>query len=141
MRFHKANGQNLKFSVQAFRYLGKTTTVYVHCYVFLCHNSSSHSRCKSGCIGNNVNRIRRDVEVSKSSYSHSYLLEAGPIALDKEEGRPNKEDQGECLPWQNLRKTKKIFSNRGQKLFLLFMKFWIKRENYKEYTVNPRISA
>ena len=73
--------------MDAFRYIGEsTTTVYIHCKLFLCHKSSTVGKCRSGCSGNNFNRVKRDINENsantKSRNSKSYLLEVGPIVKD-----------------------------------------------------------
>ena len=89
VKFYNATGTKRRFSIQAFRFLGNTTTLYVHCYVFLCHNESTVSKCQSGCPGNRV-RVRRnlgnDSEVSRDDTAHSkyYPLGIGPIVLQKD---------------------------------------------------------
>lgn len=100
VRFHNTDGQRQRMSIHAFRYFGNITTVYVHCLVFLCHKASRDNRCHSGCNGNNVKRVRRDLEngpkfaSDDGSHSKYYLLEAGPIAVKEEEPRPNNANQG-----------------------------------------------
>ena len=87
VQFHKTTGRRQRFGMQAFRYLQNSTAVYVHCVVFLCHQTSSNGRCVSGCHGNNINRVKRDLDGGfgyadkPASYSKYYLIEAGPITL------------------------------------------------------------
>ena len=89
VKFHHATGTKRRFSIQAFRFLSNTITIYVHCYVFLCHNQSTVSRCQSGCLGNKI-RVRRNLgnisEVSRDDTAHSkdYPLGIGPIILQKD---------------------------------------------------------
>jgi len=98
VQFHSTVGQHQRFSLQAFRYLTNQSAVFMHCLVFLCQNASRDSRCTSGCPGNNVNnpRFRRDLsngaESEKKSSSQYYLLEAGPVVLDK--GKSYNDKQG-----------------------------------------------
>ena len=85
VQFHKGDSQIHRFSMDAFRYIGgSTTTVYIHCKLFLCHKSSTDGKCHSGCSGNNLNRVKRDINENSASAkgvnSKSYLLEVGPIA-------------------------------------------------------------
>ena len=101
VRFHKTDGQRQRISIHAFRYLGNETKVYVHCLLFLCHKTSRDYRCHSGCNGNNVKRVKRDLEMGRSKFvkddgSHSkyYLLEAGPISVKEEKPKPKTADQG-----------------------------------------------
>ena len=99
VRFHSTVGQQQRFSLQAFRYSNNQSAVFIHCLVFLCQNSSRDSRCTSGCPGNNVNnpRFRRDLSNAagseEKSASQYYLLEAGPVVLDK--GKSHSDKQGE----------------------------------------------
>ena len=50
-----------------------------------------------------MKRVRRDLDKASpfasddSSHSQYYLLEAGPVVLDKEEGSSSKANRGECL--------------------------------------------
>ena len=57
--------------------------MYIHCKLFLCHKSSTDGKCHSGCSGNNLNRVKRDINENsasaKSGKSQSYQLEVGPI--------------------------------------------------------------
>jgi len=87
VQFHQGESQVHRFSMNAFRYIGEsTTTVYIHCKLFLCHKSSTVGKCSSGCSGNNFNRVKRDINENsasaKSRNSKSYLLEVGPIVKD-----------------------------------------------------------
>ena len=87
VQFHQGESQVHRFSMDAFRYIGEsTTTVYIHCKLFLCHKSSTVGKCRSGCSGNNFNRVKRDINENsasaKSRNSKSYLLEVGPIVKD-----------------------------------------------------------
>jgi len=100
VQFHSAAGQRQRqrFSFQAFRYLNNQSAVFIHCLVFLCQNTSRDSRCTSGCPGNNVNnpRFRRDLSNAVGSEKESskyYLLEVGPVVLDK--GKSYNEKQGD----------------------------------------------
>ena len=84
VQFHKGDSQIHRFSMDAFRYIGgSTTTVYIYCKLFLCHKSSTDRKCHSGCSGNNLNRVKRDINENsagaKTRSSRSYLLEVGPI--------------------------------------------------------------
>jgi len=81
VQFHSADRQRQRFSIQAFRYLSNHTTTYIHCLVLVCQNSSSDSRCVSGCSGNNVHRARREISARGKSYSEYYILDKGPIKL------------------------------------------------------------
>ena len=60
--------------------------MYIHCKLFLCDKSSTVGKCRSGCSGNNFNRVKRDINENsasaKSRNSKSYLLEVGPIVKD-----------------------------------------------------------
>jgi len=81
--FIPATGLKRRFSMQVFRY-ENTTTVYIHCLVFLCRKNSTDSRCRSGCIGNNINsRKRRALEDSgNAQHTGFYKLDSGNILLD-----------------------------------------------------------
>jgi len=99
VRFYLTDEKRMRFSVKAFRYVNSFSTIYIHCFVFLCQKTSSDPRCTSGCNGNNVNRVKRDLSNGKStdertSYTKYYMLEAGPLQkigsdtlTDKQEGR------------------------------------------------------
>ncbi len=99
VQFHRGDRQNHRFSMDAFRYLGNSTTVFIHCLLFLCHKTSTVGKCRSGCNGNNLNRVKRDVSeqsnVDESSYSKFYLLELGPVTLKKDE-KQSKDSGGKC---------------------------------------------
>ena len=84
--------------MQAFRYLNNHSTVFIHCLVLLCQNTSRDLRCTSGCAGNNIHRtrFRRDVsDDNDKSFSQYYLLEAGPVVLG--EGKASADKQGEDI--------------------------------------------
>lgn len=87
VQFFSANANRQRFSLQAYKYVQNSTAVYVHCLVFICHQSSKHGRCRTGCSGNNVNRVRRDLEggsgYTRNEESEVFLIEAGPITLDR----------------------------------------------------------
>ena len=81
--------------MQVFRY-ENTTTVYIHCLVFLCRKNSTDSRCRSGCSGNNINsRKRRALEDSgNAQHTGFYKLDSGNILLDAPAAPPKKENEG-----------------------------------------------
>eukprot|EP00795_Rhopilema_esculentum_P014860 gene14860-5984_t len=88
--FHGSKAQFQRFSMDAFRYLSNTTTVFIHCLVFLCHKSSTVAKCKQRCSGSN-NRIRRDTSKETlsdpSTASKYYLLEVGPVVRNAEDNK------------------------------------------------------
>ena len=51
--------------------------MYIHCQIFMCHKSSSDSRCSSGCQGNNLSRLRRSLP-----NSNALALEEIPMMID-----------------------------------------------------------
>jgi len=93
--FIPATGLRRRFSMQVFRY-ENTTTVYIHCLVFLCRKNSTDSRCRSGCSGNNINsRKRRALEDSgNAQHTGFYKLDSGNILLDAPAAPPKKENEG-----------------------------------------------
>nr|XP_054772177.1 oncoprotein-induced transcript 3 protein-like [Lytechinus pictus] len=44
------NQQKQGFSIEAFRFLGHSTQVHMHCSVITCMANNQHSRCKQGCL-------------------------------------------------------------------------------------------
>ena len=96
--FVPATGLRRRFSMQVFRY-ENTTTVYIHCLIFLCRKNSTDSRCKSGCTGNNINsRKRRDIpaltDTGNAQYTGFYKLDSGQILLGSSKPPPKKEKEG-----------------------------------------------
>ena len=96
--FVPAAGLKRRFSMQVFRY-ENTTTVYIHCLVFLCRKNSTDSRCNSGCSGNNINsRKRRALEDSgNAEHTSLYKLDSGNILLDEPDSPPEKKNDGICI--------------------------------------------
>ena len=90
----KSTGLKRRFSMQVFRY-ENTTTVYIHCLVFLCRKNSTDSRCKSGCSGNNIiSRKRRSLTDSgNAEHTGFYKLDSGSIVLDAPVAPPKKENE------------------------------------------------
>ena len=82
--------------MQAFRYLKNGGSIYVHCLFLLCQRASRDFRCRSGCPGNNIGRVKRDVGTASTfvsdedTYSKYYLLEAGPVVEENEQIGDNK---------------------------------------------------
>ena len=85
LQFHSPSGKPhaQRFSIEAFKFLTNSSTVYMHCKVFLCKKGSSDSRCNSGCVGNNLQRAKRSIQKREvngfKSVSKIYQLDAGPI--------------------------------------------------------------
>ena len=76
VQFHKTQNHRQRFSIQAFKFLNNSTSVYFHCLVFLCHSTSTDYRCRYGCTGNNIFRGKRDLSgVSKDHPSQYYMVE------------------------------------------------------------------
>ena len=102
VQFHRGDRQNHRFSMDAFRYLGNSTTVYIHCLLFLCHKSSTVGKCRSGCPGNNLNRVKRDVtqqsSTEDSKNSKFYLLEVGPVTLKNGKGSKSSDGKYKYFP-------------------------------------------
>ena len=69
--------------MQMYRY-DNATTIYIHCLVFLCRKNSTNSRCKSGCIGNNINSRKRLLLTDSGNAEHTvfYKLNSGTILVD-----------------------------------------------------------
>jgi len=90
--FIPATGLKRRFSMQVFRY-ENTTTVYIHCLVFLCRKNSTDSRCKSSCSDIKINsRKRRDLEDNGNDQRTGfYKLDSGNILLDVPVPSPKKE--------------------------------------------------
>ena len=92
VQFYKAVPNRQRFSLQSYKYMQKSTAIYIHCIVFICHPSSTSDRCRTGCNGNNIKRVKRDLEggtgysQGDQSYSKYTLIEAGPITYDKDTG-------------------------------------------------------
>ncbi len=75
-KFTATDNYRQRFNIQAFRFLQNSTAVFLHCLVFLCHKSSTDSRCRYGCTGNNVYRGKREVSSAENNEpSKMYLLE------------------------------------------------------------------
>eukprot|EP00112_Aurelia_sp_Birch-Aquarium-sp1_P000825 Seg1079.7 transcript_id=Seg1079.7/GoldUCD/mRNA.D3Y31 product="E3 ubiquitin-protein ligase ZSWIM2" protein_id=Seg1079.7/GoldUCD/D3Y31 len=85
LKFHSPSGKPhaQRFSIEAFKFLTNSSTVYMHCKVFLCKRGSSDSRCNGGCAGNNLQRAKRSIQKRSTnefkSVSKIYQLAAGPI--------------------------------------------------------------
>ena len=84
--FVPASGLKRRFSMQVFRY-ENTTTVYIHCLIFLCRTNSTDLRCRTGCTGNNIySRKRRDVspltDRGNDEYTSFFKLDSGQIVLE-----------------------------------------------------------
>ncbi|XP_065067729.1 uncharacterized protein LOC135693242 isoform X2 [Rhopilema esculentum] len=76
VQFHKTQNHRQRFSIQAFKFLNNSTSVYFHCLVFLCHATSTDYRCQYGCTGNNIFRGKRDLSgVSNDPPSKFYMVE------------------------------------------------------------------
>eukprot|EP00795_Rhopilema_esculentum_P010796 gene10796-19600_t len=76
VQFHKTQNHRQRFSIQAFKFLNNSTSVYFHCLVFLCHATSTDYRCRYGCTGNNIFRGKRDLSgVSNDPPSKFYMVE------------------------------------------------------------------
>ena len=88
IEFVKAGSKRQRFKMQAFSFIKENTIVYVHCVVFMCRKSSSTDKCASGCQGNNINRLRRDVDEvnGKTSHSQYQLLDLGPVMRNRDHG-------------------------------------------------------
>ena len=70
-QFHSSRANHkVQFSFSAFAFNSQLNNVYIHCQLFMCHKSSTDSRCSSGCQGNNLNRVRRSLS------GGNYMLEA-----------------------------------------------------------------
>lgn len=82
--FHPTLNSRQRYSMQAYKYLANSTSVFFHCLVFLCHKSSSNSKCHYGCAGNNVNRGKRAVPNEYSDPSNMYMLDLQVVMADKE---------------------------------------------------------
>ena len=46
------------FGIQAFRFVGDYTSVYVHCTVVVCPHNEANSRCSQGCLQASSRRRR-----------------------------------------------------------------------------------
>ncbi|XP_065067731.1 pancreatic secretory granule membrane major glycoprotein GP2-like isoform X1 [Rhopilema esculentum] len=76
VQFHKTQNHRQRFSIQSFKFLNNSTSVYFHCLVFLCHSTSTDYRCRYGCTGNNIFRGKRDLSgVSNDPPSKFYMVE------------------------------------------------------------------
>ena len=64
----------MRFSFNSFVFVGKMNQVYLHCQIFMCHKTSTDSRCSSGCRGNNVRRLRRSLTGVKDFKSSNHDL-------------------------------------------------------------------
>ncbi|XP_065068293.1 uromodulin-like isoform X2 [Rhopilema esculentum] len=101
VQFLPADGQRQRISMQAFRYLKNGGSIYVHCLFLLCQRASRDFRCRSGCPGNNIGRVKRDVDTAstfasdENTYSKYYLLEAGPVVEENDQIGDNKNQGGE----------------------------------------------
>ena len=85
MKFIKAGPKKQRFTLHAFSFIKKSRQIYIHCVLFICRKSSNEAQCTRGCNGNNVKRVRRDVDEATSStrtYSKYFLLDIGPIQRD-----------------------------------------------------------
>lgn len=87
VQFLTATNNRQRFSLQAFRYLQNSTAVFVHCLVFMCHKTSPDSRCSSGCQGNNVNRVRRDIDRKEQVEDIKYYLLEREVRLARPGGK------------------------------------------------------
>eukprot|EP00795_Rhopilema_esculentum_P000397 gene397-10064_t len=75
VQFHPTQDlQYMRFSFDSFAFVGKMNQVYLHCQIFMCHKTSTDSRCSSGCRGNNVRRLRRSLTGVKDSTSSNHDL-------------------------------------------------------------------
>nr|XP_002128267.3 uncharacterized protein LOC100185368 isoform X2 [Ciona intestinalis] len=85
------SGKISRFSVQAFRFLGFNTKIYVHCELIVCTvGSESSARCPYNC--EDASRRRRNV--GSANETQRIHISAGPIMLvhDVEEGTPSVSD-------------------------------------------------
>ena len=85
-KFYPGDARNQRFSVDAYRYrFSSSSTVYIHCIVSLCVNSSTIGKCQSGCSGDNLNCVKSNgkdhlaTDTPRCSY---YAIESGPIIID-----------------------------------------------------------
>ena len=79
LKFEKAPSVQLKrFSIEAFKFIGKNSFVFFHCRERICDGSDPNSRCAKGCIRGN--RQRRDTEDTDV-----YDLSQGPFVRAEEE--------------------------------------------------------
>uniref|UniRef100_UPI00358E931F oncoprotein-induced transcript 3 protein isoform X2 n=1 Tax=Myxine glutinosa TaxID=7769 RepID=UPI00358E931F len=78
-RLPSSNVLSKHYAVQVFKFLGKETTVFVHCEVLLCRAGDGSSRCVQGC----VRRVRRSA-LALVPPLHSTVLSGGPIVLRDE---------------------------------------------------------
>ncbi|KXJ15147.1 Deleted in malignant brain tumors 1 protein [Exaiptasia diaphana] len=63
-----------RFSVQAFRFLGKYRHVYFHCHVIACNGNDAKSVCSRGCNKKKIGK--RNAEGSDAAV----MLSRGPLA-------------------------------------------------------------
>ena len=99
-QFHNSKANHkVQFSFQAFAFSSQMNNVYIHCQLFMCHKSSTDSRCTSGCQGNNLYRLRRSLSNEKSLMaknierraisneifppSKTYNVNLGPVQLQQ----------------------------------------------------------
>ncbi|KAI2649298.1 CUB and zona pellucida-like domain-containing protein 1 [Labeo rohita] len=77
---YQSDSRTYDFGIQAFKFTGGYSEVYITCSVILCAEGSSNSRCAQGCLRESAHKRRRDV--SKETARH-YITQ-GPFRLARQ---------------------------------------------------------
>ncbi|KAJ8251999.1 hypothetical protein COCON_G00213110 [Conger conger] len=68
------------FEIETFKFNGDFDEVYISCSVIMCEATSSHSRCREGCVTDPIRRRRRDLNVQ----THNHIITQGPLRLERQ---------------------------------------------------------
>ena len=72
--------EKLTFGLQAFKFIGNFSSVYMHCSAVVCHSTEPNSRCAQGCL--NGSRKRRSAQTNTyAGTSQATIVSQGPFQL------------------------------------------------------------
>lgn len=75
VQFHASSDPTkVRFSFEAFKFLGDHDYVFVHCRVHVCDVNDKNSRCAKGCINDNSSVVRDNPGKSRNPVAHTVKI-------------------------------------------------------------------
>ncbi|KAK2869746.1 hypothetical protein Q8A67_024138 [Cirrhinus molitorella] len=68
---------NVKFSIEAFKFIGQYDQVFITCSIILCQANNPNTRCAKGCTNNFHNVRKREAAIQTGSH----FISQGPLRL------------------------------------------------------------